>query len=146
MLKHNKSLNNFVSNRLFQVVLILIITFCLFQGIRYLSFDDSHNFTLGGTYTCKALPFDSISFEIDDSNKFTYYYHGGETADSGTFLKVSDGLYTLNSNSFHTQSLSCYKKFPSENGFYIEISGVKCKFVQQSSVPSHMNQTSNPQN
>ncbi|QHI73520.1 hypothetical protein [Aminipila terrae] len=122
------------------IACILLALFGIYQLISRLSFVGDRNFTLGGGYTCDKMPFDTMSFEIDGSNKFTYYYGNEQLVDNGTFTKVSDGVYSLNSSTFFKdEKLKCYKKYPSESGFKVKINGVECKFVQQTSEPVYIN-------
>jgi len=64
-----------------------ILLLLLFFMTRTIWLDYHRNYSLSGTYVCKEMPFDFISFEIDGSNKFLYYYGNDQKLDMGSFKK-----------------------------------------------------------
>lgn len=126
-------------SKLKKLFIIALVAFLLIAIIAGIANEYTRNYTLGGTYVCKLMPFDFISFDImNGSDKFTYYHGNEQAADYGTFSKVADGVYILNSSIFKNEKLVCYKKFPRESGFYVKINGVEVKFVQNSNIPAEI--------
>ena len=121
------------------VIMGLFIAF-LFWSI---SLEYHRDYTLGGTYQCVSpkFDFDSISFWGDGSNRFIYYQGMNQTVDKGTFKKISDGVYILDSPKLRGLKIVLYKKFPFESGFTTTIDEKTCVFKKVLNSPAIINTT-----